>query len=260
MSEPSLIEEQTAYYRARAEEYDEWFLRVGRYDRGEQHRRQWTDELETIRAFISSSAPLGDTLEIACGTGLWTGHLAGQADSLTALDSVEEVIALNTRKNSTSKIEYIVANAFDWEPADRFDTIFFGFWLSHVPATHFQSFWATVGKALKPHGRVIFVDSLRTQRSTANDHEPLSTSGVVERRLNSGEAFRIVKRFYEPGTLLVTLKELGWEGVIHSTDEFFFYGAVKQSNKGEGVAPLSATRSESEGGDKPEPESEAHRQ
>ena len=30
------LREQVAYYRARAEEYDEWFLRLGRYDRGGQ--------------------------------------------------------------------------------------------------------------------------------------------------------------------------------------------------------------------------------
>ena len=35
----SLIKQQIEYYRARASEYDEWFLRQGRYDRGEEHRR-----------------------------------------------------------------------------------------------------------------------------------------------------------------------------------------------------------------------------
>ena len=29
-----LLDEQIAYYRARAQEYDEWFLRQGCYDRG----------------------------------------------------------------------------------------------------------------------------------------------------------------------------------------------------------------------------------
>ena len=32
----SLLCEQIAYYRARAGEYDEWFLRQGRYDRGSE--------------------------------------------------------------------------------------------------------------------------------------------------------------------------------------------------------------------------------
>jgi hypothetical protein len=33
-----LLEEQIAYYKARVNEYDEWFLRQGRYDRGNRPR------------------------------------------------------------------------------------------------------------------------------------------------------------------------------------------------------------------------------
>ena len=226
MSDPSLIEEQASYYRARAEEYDEWFLRTGRYDRGEEHRQQWNRELDTIRSFITSSAPLGDTLEIACGTGLWTGHLAALAGSLTALDAVEETISLNQEKNADLQVDYLVADVFDWEPTATFDTIFFGFWLSHIPTSHFDNFWQKIGRALKPSGKVIFADSRKAQRSTANDHHPLDDSGVVERRLNSGETFRIVKRFYEPQQLLATLYPMGWEGDVRATEEFFLYGAV----------------------------------
>lgn len=226
MRERHLIEEQTAYYRARAEEYDEWFLRVGRYDRGERHRQQWEDELEVVRSHIVSQAPLGDTLEIACGTGLWTGHLATLADSLTGLDAVEETITLNQRKHSTLAIEYIVADVFDWEPSARFDTVFFGFWLSHVPESYFEEFWAKIGKVLQPGGKVIFVDSLRAERSTAKDHHPLDDFGVVERRLNSGESFRIVKRFYEPSQLRASMQALGWDGEIGATEEFFIYGSL----------------------------------
>ncbi|MEM8953198.1 MAG: hypothetical protein AAGD22_03515 [Verrucomicrobiota bacterium] len=112
--------------------------------------------------------------------------------------------------------------------ADRsFRHCFFGFWLSHVPGSHFERYWAKIGKALKPDGKVIFVDSLKAQRSTALDHKALDDTVVVERRVNSGEAFRIVKRFYEPRQLLVRLGEMGWTGEIHSSGEFFFYGCVE---------------------------------
>ena len=40
-----LIQEQIAYYRARAAEYDDWFFRRGRYDRGRDFNEQWTGEL-----------------------------------------------------------------------------------------------------------------------------------------------------------------------------------------------------------------------
>lgn len=34
MTDDSILREQIDYYRSRAAEYDEWFLRTGRYDRG----------------------------------------------------------------------------------------------------------------------------------------------------------------------------------------------------------------------------------
>jgi len=40
--EPVLLE-QVAYYRARAGEYERWWLRQGRYDRGPVATRRWFD-------------------------------------------------------------------------------------------------------------------------------------------------------------------------------------------------------------------------
>lgn len=227
MHPSSLIDEQIAYYRARAGEYDEWFLRTGRYDRGDAHRRQWGEELDVIRCHLSSQAPLGTVLEIAAGTGLWTHHLAALAERLTAIDSSNETLCLNRQKQGSSTVQFQKADIFQWDPPERFDSIFFGFWLSHVPETHFQPFWEIVRRALKPQGRVFFVDSLKTQRSTALDHQPLDDSGIVERRLNHGETFHIVKRFFDPEALMARLENLGWSGEIHTTPEFFYYGSLR---------------------------------
>jgi 8-hydroxy-5-deazaflavin:NADPH oxidoreductase len=49
---------------------------------------------------------------------------------------------------------------FNWTPTQEFDMVFFGFWLSHVPMAQFADFWQMVKVALKPNGRVFFVDSL----------------------------------------------------------------------------------------------------
>ncbi|HWB12935.1 MAG TPA: hypothetical protein VG826_27165 [Pirellulales bacterium] len=50
-----LLHEQLAYYRARAAEYDQWFLRQGRYDRGEEHRIQW--ETRSLRLKVPCPQP-----------------------------------------------------------------------------------------------------------------------------------------------------------------------------------------------------------
>ena len=191
---------------------------------------------------------------IACGTGLWTGLLAGEADSLTAVDSVAETIELNKRKNPNSEITYIVEDIFLWEPTTQFDFIFFGFWLSHVPTSRFVAFWDIVRKALKADGRVFFVDSLKAQRSTANDHHELDDSGLVERRLNNGDTFKIVKRFYQPARLLAELSSMGWSGKVQTSGEFFLHGSIYLTTNGEpidarvtsalsGLKPTSSPRS-----------------
>ena len=48
-SHPSdLLEQQKAYYSARAGEYDQWFLRRGRYDHGPELNAQWFAEVDQV--------------------------------------------------------------------------------------------------------------------------------------------------------------------------------------------------------------------
>jgi ubiquinone/menaquinone biosynthesis C-methylase UbiE len=226
MTEESVLDEQIAYYRARAAEYDEWHMRRGRYDRGEKHRRQWFSELATVKSALKTAEPFGECLELACGTGLWTPFLASGATTLKAIDVVPETIEINRSKVASPHVEYEVADLFHWFPADAYDFVFFGFWLSHIPVERFNHFWQMVRAALKPGGRAFFVDSLKTQESTARDHATIADTGVVERKLNDGRTFNIVKVFHDPDRLKKELQDLGWDGSIQTTGDFFYYGCV----------------------------------
>jgi 2-polyprenyl-3-methyl-5-hydroxy-6-metoxy-1,4-benzoquinol methylase len=226
---PDILHEQVQYYRERASEYDEWWFRQGRYDRGPDHRQQWFSEVSEIETALRDTEPSGDILELACGTGLWTQHLIPFATRLSAIDASPEVIALNQQRigsASVEYVEYIVADLFNWTPTQQFDFIFFGFWLSHVPMEQFESFWKTVSDALKPNGRAFFVDSLLTQDSTARNHAALTQQGYSERKLNDGRTYRVVKIFHEPTQLQEALQNLGWMGHVHSTENYFLHGLV----------------------------------
>ena len=225
-----LIKRQVEYYRARAPEYDEWFFRQGRYDRGPAHRAQWLSEAGAIEAVLRSAVRDGVVLELACGTGLWTRHLAQLNRRVLAVDAAPEAVARNRARVDAANVDYVIADIFSWRPSAKFDSVFFSFWLSHVPEEMFEAFWTRVGETLLPNGRIFFIDSLLEESSSARDHAPLDRSGISRRKLNDGSEFDIVKIFYQPQELEARLRGLGWRGWVRTTERFFLYGSFERSS------------------------------
>ena len=224
-SSDRLLEEQIAYYQARAGEYDEWFLRQGRYDHGPEMNARWFAEVEQVARALEAFAPAGDVLELASGTGLWTQRLAPTARSVTAVDSSPEVHAINQERLGGAPVRYVVADLFRWQPDRQYDTIFFSFWLSHIPPERLESFWSIVHAALAPGGRVFFVDALYEETSTAKNHQLEGPDAhAVTRRLNDGQEYRIIKVFYRPEMLTERLTAWGWRVRIERTPTYFYYG------------------------------------
>jgi SAM-dependent methyltransferase len=108
---------------------------------------------------------------------------------ILAVDGSPETLAINRDRTNCPAIDYEIADIFSWSPTETFDIVFFSFWLSHVPRTRFRAFWDLVQRALRPHGKVLFLDSLLEQTSTATDHNSLDRSGIAHRRLNDGREF-----------------------------------------------------------------------
>lgn len=220
------LREQLDYYRARAGEYDQWWLRQGRYDRGAAVNAQWFADAATVFSALENFAPRGRILELACGTGIWSERLLPFASEFTAVDGSPEMLAINAARLRSPRARYVEADLFQWRPSGQFDTVFFGFWLSHVPPERFAAFWELVRSCLAPGGRVFFVDSRRDPTSTAIDHRlPSPAATLLRRRLNDGREFQVYKIFYEPGELASRLRELGWNFSVKQTDHYFIYGS-----------------------------------
>jgi demethylmenaquinone methyltransferase/2-methoxy-6-polyprenyl-1,4-benzoquinol methylase len=227
MADDAVLTEQVDYYRARALEYDKWWNREGRFDRGPEANTRWFAEASELERVVQRFDPTGDVLELACGTGLWTRQLVRYAETLTAVDAAPEVLAINRARVGDSTVRYVEADLFNWTPETTYDACVFAFWLSHVPVDRFADFWELVARCLKPGGRVLFIDSARTERSTAADHVlPSDGDDTMTRRLDDGREFQIIKRFYDPEVLSDALSELGWQASVASTPEFFIYGTV----------------------------------
>jgi demethylmenaquinone methyltransferase/2-methoxy-6-polyprenyl-1,4-benzoquinol methylase len=220
-----LLAEQALYYRRRAREYDDWWLRRGRYDHGAQANARWFADVAEAQAALAHFEPGGHVLELACGTGLWTERLMASAERLTAVDGSSEMLELCGARVDDPRVTLVHTDLFSWEPDALYDVCFFGFWLSHVPEERFEMFWEKLGRAIGRDGRVFFIDSARHGLASAVDHQ-LSGPGdpTMLRRLADGSEYRIVKRFYEPESLRRRLADLGWDVEVRSTSEFFLYG------------------------------------
>ena len=146
-----------------------------------------------------------------------------------AVDGSPEVARLNAERVKSSRVRYVQADFFEWRPDPRYDFVFFGFSPSHVPEHRFVDFWRMVRSALRPDGQAFFIDNLFGQvgqEQTATTHKEIGPDGVVERKLNDGRTFNIVKILYEPAALADRLRGLGWTGYVRSTGRFFIYGCV----------------------------------
>lgn len=224
-SEESGIHEQLEYYRARSAEYDQWWYRKGRYDRGSADNACWFKDAADVESAVERFAPWGRILEMACGTGIWSEKLIPYASELTLVDGSREMLELAETRLQAADVRYVEANLFTWRPGQEFDTIFFSFWLSHVPPTRFDEFWSLVSDCLTPGGRVFFVDSQHEPTATATDLQLPDREAVqLQRRLNDGREFRIYKVFYHAADLRRRLGELGWDIRVNATERYFIYG------------------------------------
>lgn len=92
------LRHQLDYYRARATEDHQWWLRQGRYDRGGALNAQWFSDAAVVSSAFSTFRPAGRVLELASGTGYCSEQSLSLACHLTALDGSPEMRAINAAR------------------------------------------------------------------------------------------------------------------------------------------------------------------
>lgn len=219
--EEQVLRDQIEYYRRRAREYDAATRPV--YD------PLWKEE-RLIRSALREFAPRGHVLEIACGTGLYTDEILPFASEVTALDASPEMLQNHRQKCGSSKVRYVLADVFSWDPDRSYDVVFFANWLSHVPLRLLERFWALVGRSLNDRGRVFFVDESKHEhwREEYIDSE----RGIVRRRLLDGSEYRAVKILWDPHELQSALRHFGWDISVETTGVFYWGSGTPARRKG----------------------------
>ncbi|MFI6287233.1 class I SAM-dependent methyltransferase [Streptomyces sp. NPDC051018] len=168
----------------------------------------------------------GDVLELACGTGQWTRLISDRARSLTALDAAPEMLSVARERLHGTPTRFLEADVFGWEPDRRYDTVFFAFWLSHVPPVEMEAFWDLLRWALAPGGRVVFLDDAPAK---AEIEEVVGEAQVptVRRKLADGSHHLAVKVLRDSADLTSQLRDLEWEARIEPVDRFHIAGVAR---------------------------------
>ena len=188
-----------AYYQQRAREYDDWWLGRGLF--AARERPGWDAEVAALVAVVEA-LPAVSVLDVACGTGFLTRHLAG---SVVALDQSSEMSAVARERLPHARV--ICADAVPLPFADAaFERIFSSHFYGHLLAGERRSFLA---EAARVGGELVLVDSAMRPGIAAEQWE--------ERVLDDGSRHRVYKRRFEAEQLA---EELGGARVLHAGDWF----------------------------------------
>ncbi len=210
------------YYAARAGEYDDWYLRRGRYERGPIHDTAWNAELDTAGGWLDRQPFAGRIVELAAGTGWWSPLLASKGE-LWLYDAAEPPLERARERLLAHGLRAHIHVRDAWaepegEPADG---LFAGFWLSHVARDRTAAFLEVARRWLRPGGRLALIDSLPDPQSGAADH-PAPSGDLSIRRLDDGREFTIVKVHRSGDEVRRVLAEARFDAIEVTTTGRFF--------------------------------------
>lgn len=224
---PDSAAELIAYYEARAGEYDDWYLRRGRYARGPIHDAAWNAELDGAGTWLDGLPISGEIVELAAGTGWWSPLLASKGE-LSLYDAAEAPLERARERLVAHRLRAHLHVRDAWaEPDRQVDALVCNFWLSHVSRPRTGDFLALARRWLKPEGIFAFIDSLPDPQSGAADN-PDPEADVAVRRLEDGREFTIVKVYREPAEVEDALRNAGFRGgTVTTTGRFFLLGEAR---------------------------------
>jgi ubiquinone/menaquinone biosynthesis C-methylase UbiE len=181
------------YYDRRAPEYDDWYLGRGLFK--DRDRPGWEDELGELAAAIAE-LPSARTLDVACGTGFLTRHLAGD---VVGLDQSVRMLEEAARQVPTAA--FVQGDALDLPFPDRsFDRVFTGHFYGHLAEPAREEFLAEARRVAR---ELVVVDASRTESEVAEE--------MSQRVLEDGSRWQVYKRWFSGAGLA---EELGGGGGV----------------------------------------------
>jgi ubiquinone/menaquinone biosynthesis C-methylase UbiE len=172
------------YYDRRADEYDEWYLGLGRFDGLD--RPSWDADVRALERTVAELPP-ARTLDVACGTGFLTRHL--RAD-VVGLDQSERMLAV--AREQAPSAAFVQGDALELPFEDSaFERVFTGHFYGHLEDHERERFLA---EARRVAPELVVADAIRRPDRAIEE--------LQERVLNDGSRWQVYKRYFEPEQLL----------------------------------------------------------
>lgn len=218
MQQQAADENLKDYYARRAREYE----RI--YDKPERQ-----EDLARLREIMPALLEGRDVLEIACGTGYWTQHVATRAASVLATDVNEEVLEFARLKPfPRDKVEFARIDIYsDDDLAGHFDAGLGAFWWSHVPRQGIGRFLACFHRRLEPGAAVVFLDNRYVEGSST----PLTRTDedgntYQTRKLDDGTQYEVLKNIPDEAELAGALGKSA--GTLKYAElDYFWYATYR---------------------------------
>ncbi len=176
-----------AYYAARAKEYERIYAKPERQA-----------DLRKLEVLIPALLEGRSVLEVACGTGYWTQHIARLASCVLATDLTAETLDVARSKGLPGdKVRFAIADAFKLPVSEGpFQGAYAGFWWSHLRASECRAFLASLQRCLAPGAVVVLMDNLFVPgSSTPISRQDNEGNTWQARRLDDGSTHEVLKNF-----------------------------------------------------------------
>ena len=205
--------EMHAYYAARAPRYDEVYAKPERQA-----------DIARLARWLPDLFDGCEVLEVACGTGYWTPHIARRARRVVATDGTAEPLALATTRPGTEAVRFALADAYALPDAlGDFDAAFAGLWFSHVPIRSRSAFLQSLHRRLQPGARVVFIDNNPVQLRDFPIAETEATGDTYQHRtLANGSVHRVLKNFPTEAELRALLAPVADDIRFRELDNFWW--------------------------------------
>lgn len=196
-----------AYYAARAAYYDAVYLKP---------------ERQADIAFLAKHLPQRlagrRVLEVACGTGYWTQHIAPRAAAMVATDGTAQPLDFARQRPGVGNVTFRQVDAYGLgDDLGTFDAAFAGLWLSHVPVQARTAFLQVLHARLAPGARVLFIDNNEVQcRDFPITETDEAGNTYQHRQLRDGSVHRVLKNFPSEQALQELLAP--WARQLHWRD------------------------------------------